>query len=341
MKRKPLLVVLFLYCHYAHAQVGGQRSFDFLNIPGDARTAALGGANVTLANGDVNGFAQNPALLDTTLHNHLSISYLNYLGGVDFSNLSYARTLEKYGSWGVNLKYIDYGSITGYDPSGFELGTFNSNEFVLAVSHARETGVFSLGGSLKFALSDIAGFKASALLLDIGGAFKHPEKDLTVGLVIRNLGVVLNDYDELSQSDLPFDAQLGISFKPTYMPFRFSATAYHLYQADIAFFDPRGNINSQANDEPGVADKIFRHMVFAAEFVPSKNFNIRVGYNHLMRRELRQEEVSGGAGFSFGLMFRVKAFEFAYSKALYHVAGSTNHLTVTSNFNSLIRKKRI
>ena len=340
MKRKPLFVVLFLCCHYAHAQVGGQRSFDFLNIPGDARTAALGGANVSLADGDVNSIAQNPALLDSAMHNHLSLSYLNYLGGVNFSNLSYARTLEKYGHWGVNLKYINYGSITSYDPSGFELGTFNSNEFVLAISHGRETGVFSLGGSLKFALSDIAGFKANALLLDIGGAFKHPEKDLTAGLVIRNLGVVLNDYDELSQSDLPFDVQLGVSFKPEYMPFRFSATAYHLYQSDIAFFDPRGNINDQTGSEPGVADKIFRHLVFAAEFVPSKNFNIRVGYNHLMRRELRQQEASGGAGFSFGLMFRVKAFEFAYSKALYHLAGSTNHLTLTSNFNRLIRKKQ-
>lgn len=340
MKQKTLIVVLFIYCHYGHAQVGGQRSFDFLNIPGDARTAALGGTNVTLAGNDVNGFAQNPALLDSTMHNHLSLSYLNYLGGVNFSNLSYARTLEKYGTWGVNLKYIDYGDIISYDPSGFELGTFNSNEFVLAIAHSRETGVFSLGGSLKFALSDIASFKANALLVDLGGTFKHPEKDLTIGLVIKNLGVILKDYDELSQSDLPFDVQLGIGFKPTHMPFRFSATAYHLYQADIAFFDPQGNINNQEDSEPGVADKIFRHLVFAAEFVPSKNFNLRVGYNHLMRRELRLEGVSGGAGFSFGVMFRVKAFEFAYSKALYHVAGSTNHLTLTSNFNSLIRKKQ-
>ena len=339
MKRKPLIVVLFFYCHYAHAQVGGQRSFDFLNIPGDARTAALGGANVTLAGKDVNGFAQNPALLDSTVHNHFSLSYLNYLGGVDFTNLSYARTLEKYGTWGVNLKYIAYGSIISYDPSGFELGTFDSNEFVLAITHARETGVFSLGGSLKFALSDIAGFKANAMLVDLGGRFRHPEKDLTIGLAIKNLGVILKDYDELSQSDLPFDVQLGISFKPKHMPFRFSATAYHLYQADIAFFNPQGNINNQEDNEPGVADKIFRHMVFAAEFVPSKNFNLRVGYNHLMRRELRLEETSGGAGFSFGVMFRVKAFEFAYSKALYHVASSTNHLTLTSNFNTLIRKK--
>lgn len=340
MKRKTLIVVLFICCHYAHAQVGGQRSFDFLNIPGDARTAALGGANVTMAGSDVNGFAQNPALLDSTVHNHLSLSYLNYLGDINFSNLAYARTLKKYGTWAVNLKYIDYGSIVSYDPAGVEMGTFDSNEFVLAIAHSRETGVFSLGGSLKFALSNIAGFKANALLADIGGRFKHPEKDLNVGLVIKNLGVVLKDYDELSQSDLPFDVQLGVSFKPEHMPFRFSATAYHLYQGDIAFFDPRGNINDQEDSEPGVADKIFRHTVFAAEFVPSKNFNLRVGYNHLMRRELRLQEASGGAGFSFGVMFRVKAFEFAYSKALYHVAGSTNHLTLTSNFNSLITKKR-
>ncbi len=341
MKCKTLIVVLFLCCHYGYAQIGGQRSFDFLNIPGDARTAALGGVGVALADSDVNGFSQNPALLDSATHNHLSLSYLSYLGDVKFSNLSYARTLKKYGTWGINLKYIDYGTIDSYDPSGFELGTFGANEFVVAISHSRTTGVFSLGGSLKFALSDIAGFKANAILADVGGKFKHPEKDLTVGLVIKNVGILLRDYTELSQSDLPFDVQLGISFKPQHMPFRFSATAYNLYQADIVYFDPNGNGSNQENEEPGVADKIFRHMVFAAEFVPTKNFNVRIGYNHLMRRELRLEEISGGAGFSFGLMFRVKAFEFAYSKALYHVAGNTNHLTLTSNFERLIKKKQI
>lgn len=323
----------------AFCQIGGLRAFDFLNLPGDARTAALGSANVSLHGNDVNAFVQNPSLLDSAMHNLFSISYLNYLGGVNFSNLAYARAFEKYGIWGINLKYIDYGSIASYDATGFETGEIDANEFVLSLAHSRKTGVFTLGGNLKFALSNIAGFKANAILLDLGGNFRHPVKDLKIGLVIKNIGIILKDYTELSQSDLPFDVQLGISFKPEHMPFRFSATAYNLYQADIAFFDPQGTIDNVENNEPGVADKIFRHFVFAAEFVPTENFNIRIGYNHLVRRELRLEEISGGAGFSFGLMFRVKAFEFAYSKALYHLAGNTNHLTLTSNFNTLIKKK--
>ncbi len=320
------------------AQIGGLRSFDFLNLPGDARTAALGSVNISQTKQDVNAFAQNPALLDSAMHNLFSVSYLNYLGGVNFSNLAYAKSFDKYGIWGINLKYINYGSIDGFDPSGFPTGELDANEFVISLAHSRKTGVFSIGGNLKFALSNIAGFKANALLLDLGGSFQHPTKDLVIGLAIKNAGLILKDYTDLSTSDLPFDVQLGVSFKPKHMPFRFSATAYNLYKADIAFFDPQGRIDNVESEEPGLADKIFRHLIFAAEFVPTENFNIRIGYNHLVRRELRLEDISGGAGFSFGLMFRVKAFEFAYSKAFYHVAGNTNHLTLTSNFNRLIKK---
>ncbi len=298
----------------------------------------MGSVNLSQGKEDVNAFAQNPALLDSAMHHLFSISYLNYIGGVNFSHLSFAKNFEKYGVWGINLKYINYGAIDSFDPTGLATGQVDANEFVLSIAHSRKTGVFSLGGSLKFALSNIAGFKANAILLDLGGSFQHPEKDLIVGLTIKNAGLVLQDYTELSNSDLPFDVQLGISFKPDHMPIRFSATAYNLYRADIAFFDPQGQIGNVENEAPGLADKIFRHLIFAAEFVPTENFNIRIGYNHLVRRELRLEDISGGAGFSFGLMFKVKAFEFAYSKAFYHVAGNTNHLTLTSNFNKLIKK---
>lgn len=322
-------------------QIGGLRSFDFLNIPGDARTAALGGTNVSLGNGDVNTFQLNPALLDSTMTQHISLSYLSFLGGIKFSNISYAHNHSKWGNWGLNLKYIDYGTFEGFDDTGFGQGEFNANEFVMGISHSRSTGVFQLGTTMKFVYSGIYNFQAMGILVDIGGAFVHPNKDINIGLVFKNVGVLLSDYTATSNTTLPFDVQLGISFKPAHTPFRISTTVYNLYRSDIVYFDPGFEGNSFDAQKPGTVDNIFRHVLFALELIPSQNFNIRVGYNHQMRRELRLEELSGGAGFSFGLMFKIKAFEFAYSKALYHVAGSTNHLTVTSNLGKIIHKKKL
>src|SRR5690606_30809834 len=101
----------------------------------------------------------------------------------------------------------------------------------------RTMGVFTLGANLKFAQSYLDSYTASAVLLDIGGIYAHPEKDFTVGMVIKNFGVVVKDYTEGSGSNLPFDVQIGTTFKPQYMPFRFSLTAYNLTRGDIAYFD--------------------------------------------------------------------------------------------------------
>jgi hypothetical protein len=143
---------------------------------------------------------------------------------------------------------------------------------------------------------------------------------------------------------MPFDVQVGASFKPEHMPLRLSVTAHHLHKFDIVYLDPtqKGVIDLEGNEikpKKTFADKLGRHFVVGGEFILSKNFHLRMGYNYLRRKELRLQTKSGGAGFSFGFMMRVKSFEIGYSKAYYHVAGGSNYLTVTTNFGRLLKKK--
>jgi len=327
-------------CFSSWAQIGGQRSLEFLNIPTNARTAALGGVNVSLYDQDVNMFISNPALLNAEMSDHFSINYQAYLADINNSTLFYAKNIEKYGLWGFGLRYFDYGDFEGYDATGAPTGEFDASEFAFMISHSHSIGNFGMGGTLKLAHSSIASFGATALMLDLGGTFIHPTRDWTLGLVIKNFGILISDYSDQSDSVLPFDVQLGTSFKPEHMPIRFSFTVYNLHQADIAFFDPTGD-GEPGKEEPGTVDKIFRHINFGMEVILHKNFNLRGGYNHLLRKELRIQQNSGGAGFSFGFMFRIKAFEFAYTRNLYHPAGGTNYFTLTSNLGALFKKKQI
>ena len=70
-----------------------------------------------------------------------------------------------------------------------------------------------------------------------------------------------------------------------------------------------------------------------------ENFQLRIGYNHLLRQELKLETASGGAGFSFGFMLKIKKFEFSYGRALYHTAGGSNVLQLNTDLSGWVKKK--
>lgn len=336
MVKGSLFVILFFPC-VVYAQIGGQRSFELLNIPANTRLMGLGGVNVSLADKDVNLLFSNPSLVGDTLAGLLSVSYLDYFANTGMTSVAYAHNFKKYGTWFFGFSHFNLGEIDGFDELGQEIGQFSSGETVFLIGHSHQVGSFRLGANLKVLLSQIAGFNASAMAVDLGGVFIHPRHDLNVGLVLKNVGLILSEYSETSDSSLPFDVQLGTSFKPRYMPFRFSFTAYNLHQGDIAFFDPNNNLFN--DEEPGIADMVLRHLAFGAELLIGRNLNVRFGYNHLIRRELRLGQTSGGAGFSFGFMFRVKSFEFSYSRGGYHAAGAANSFTLATNMNTLWKKK--
>ena len=59
-------------------------------------------------------------------------------------------------------------------------------------------------------------------------------------------------------------------------------------------------------------DNFFRHFVFNGEFLFGKteSFRLRLGYNHLRRKELSLENQFSLSGFSFGVGFKVSKFNF-------------------------------
>jgi hypothetical protein len=83
-----------------------------------------------------------------------------------------------------------------------------------------------------------------------------------------------------------------------------------------------------------------RHIVLGGELLIAKGFNIRLGYNHLINREMKIQDLGGFRGFSFGLMLKVKAFEFGYSRGTYQIGAVRDFLTLTSNLNAILKKKK-
>lgn len=295
--------------------------------------AGLGAVNVSLADRDVNFFFSNPALVTDSLAGFASAGYTFYVGDIGQAVFAYAHDFKSVGTISFGVQHLGYGEIQGYDATGGEMGSFNSGETALVVSKSHTVGVFTLGVNLKGVFSSIAGYRSSAALLDIGGTFRHPRHDLTVGLVMKNIGFVLSDYSESGKTKIPFDVQAGVTFKPQHMPLRVSMTAYNLVNPGDAYDDP----NEEDNDV-GTISKVMQHINFGAEILFHKNVNVLIGYNVLKQTELKTE--NHGGGITFGASFKIKAFDIAISRTGYNVSQASYGFTVAADLNKMIFKKK-
>ena len=346
--KSPVKIHLYIFLFFLltslrfhiKAQIGGNNSFTFLNIPSNPTISGLGGINISKTNNDPNGFIQNPALLDSSQNNLLSINYLPYFSNIKYSSVIYVSTIQKQ-TFGLGIQHIGYGDFQQTDASGNILGKFSANDFAITLSHARKQGNITFGGNLKYVGSVIESYSASALLLDFGGIFKHPKQDLTYAITVKNIGIRLKSFTSFDNPDLPLDVQMGVSFKPQYMPVRFSLTAHHLYKYDITYLDKsivkKDLSGSIIESKVGIVDNIARHFIFGAELLFSKNFNILVGYNHLRNKELSQQNISGFSGFSVGFLFKTKNINFSYSYSGYYTAGNLNSFGLVCDLGKIIQ----
>lgn len=321
-------------------QIGGSNNFTFLNIPSNPTISALGGINISKSQKDPNAFVQNPALLDTAENNLLGVNFLPYLGGIRYTSVAFVKIIKKQ-PFGLAIQHIDYGDFQQTDAIGNILGKFSASDNAITLSYARRQGNITFGGNLKFVNSVIESYSASAILLDFGGIFNHPIQDLTLGIAVKNIGMRLKSFTPSNNSDLPLDVQIGITFKPKYMPVRFSITAHHLYKYDIAYLDKTivkkdlsGNI---IENKISVIDNLGRHFIMGTELLLSKNFNILLGYNHLRSRELSQINVSGFSGFSVGFLFKTKFIDLSYSYSGYNTAGNLNSFGLVCDLGKIIK----
>jgi hypothetical protein len=306
--------------------------------------AGVGGMAVSGITNDPGMLYGNPALLNAEMDGRLALSYVDYLSDIRQSTAAFVHNTKGAGRWGYGISYLNYGDFTMYDPAGNEMGQFSVNDYHLSVSNAHTLGPITLGGTARFAVAGIAGNHSLALLTDVGGVFKHPEKDFSVGFAVKNLGYQVKPFDGSSREPMPLDVQLGATIKPEHMPLRFTITAHHLTQFDIVYLDT-AQTNRQTLDgttkttKKSVGDKIARHFTVGGELMLSKGFNLRVSYNHLRRRELRLDNTSGGAGLAFGALIKISKYQFEYTHAFYHVSGGANYITLSRNLSDMFAKK--
>ena len=83
----------------------------------------------------------------------------------------------------------------------------------------------------------------------------------------------------------------------------------------------------------GFVDMFFRHTIFAAEFVPTKNFYLAIGYNHRRQKEMNMNGFKSSAGFSFGGGVKIYKFQTGFGMSQFQAGNYSYQFSITTNLN--------
>lgn len=321
-----LAVILLFVAGKGLAQFQNAHSLD---LPANARTAALGGTVVSMGDGDLAQFLGNPAILDSVKSSDVSLTFMPLFAGIyGFSGAS-ALQLPRVGGLAVGITYIDYGDFQRTDDNGDPTGEFKANDLVFSIGKSHQVGAFALGLSVKYVNVGIDAYQRHMALMDLGGIYRSPGNNLMAGIVLKNFGWVLSDFS--SGSTAPFDVQLGASIKPEHMPFRFTLTAFGLTEEDIYYQSEQTVSQSRVVE---YADKLLRRINVGMELVIHPRIQAIISYSHLRRQELTLGDRGHGAGFSYGFRLGLGKFDLSYAHATYHAAGGSDFVTLQTNLKS-------
>ena len=316
------------------AQLGGNATYQFLNLMSSPRQAALGGKIITNVDYDVTQGLYNPATINLEMDNQLALNYANYLGDISYGTAAYAYTIDRrVQTFHAGITYVNYGSFDGYDENGNSTGTFTGNETALSFGYAFQIGFsdFYAGANIKLISSKLEQYSSLGGALDFGLIYINEYLEFNAALAIRNLGTQFTTYAGLNEP-LPFEIDLGFSQKLKNVPIRWHLTFENLQQWPIAAANPArvttdlsGN---QTQEEIGFLSQLIRHTIDGAELYPDRGFNIRLGYSFRRAEELRILEQRNFSGLSFGIGIKFNKLRFSYTHARYSSASNTSFLGV-------------
>lgn len=336
---RTLLFALFLLWYSAgFTQVGGKTVFRSLGLPSTPVATGLGGVAMVSSEENMNMAFENPSMIDSNINNRLSFNNAFFLAGSNYGSFGYGFSTRRAGNFLASVNYITFGNFTGTDINGNILGNFRAGDFTISMGYGRNKGKFHYGANLKIIYSHIETYHAMGIGADIALTYYNKEKDFILTLMGKNLGYQLIGYVNNNRSLLPVNITMGLSKKFEGLPIRVGVIAHNLQSPKVSYaVDSQGNQDFFNFDNSGgdmaFLDKMFRHLIFNTEVYIAKVFTLRLGYNHLQRKEAGLSTKRGFAGISVGAGFKIKQFSIDYGFSNYHVSASSNHLGMIIDLN--------
>ena len=339
MKLRPLTYILLLLATSVCVSAqNGSTAYNFLNISSSAKIYGLGGVNISLVDDDVSTIDQNPALLGPEMSNMRGMNYMHYVGGSNFAGARYAHSAGEHAGWSAAIQYFGYGSIKEATSDGTIIGSFSPKDVSFSGMYSHDITDRLRGGiAVKAIYSSYAEFSAFALATDLGVNYYDADRDLSLSLVVANLGGQVKRFYE-THDRLPFDVRLGWSQSFGSFPLRFSITAWNLTKWHLPYTDTGdGSESAQPQEKDKFMSNLFRHLVFGIDLISSPNYYISLGYNYKTRTDMSTYKRNMLSGFTLGGGIKVKSFGISLAFAQPHTGATTFMFNLSYNFSDLIQ----
>lgn len=196
MKFKIIVFVGLLSCLYFPQEFkkNATSGFVFLQLPVNARAAALGEASITLSDLNSSGIFSNPASVGFTTYEHsFSASYSPWIAEIKHFASSYAFKSDL-GVFSVGLIALDFGSMPKTKKISGQrvyevIGTFSASALAASLYYSKMlTDKFSFGVGLKYVKESIDIYSADNILFDAGILYFTGLGSLRIGAVMQNFG---------------------------------------------------------------------------------------------------------------------------------------------------------
>ncbi len=311
--------------------------YSFLNIPTSSHVFGLGGNNIAIIDEDVTLADQNPALIGPELDMQVAVSYMLYMSSGNFASVRFGTGAGEHSGWALGLRYLNYGKFDGYDEFGTPTGSFTPSEVILEGTYSRDiTDCLRGGATLKWIYSSYDIYTAMAVAVDLGINYYDPDRDLSLSAAVVNLGGQVKRFNERYER-VPVDVRLGWTQSFPGLPIRFSITAWNLTRWHLPYYDAgNGTVAQQPEIKQSFASDLFRHLVFAADFIPSDRFNLGIGYNYKVRTDMAAYSRNLLSGFSIGAGFNASGWGVSVAFAQPHRSATTLMLNLSLSLSQII-----
>lgn len=322
--RKFISVAAGVFCVFSVEAQNSSSAYGFLDIPVSSHAHALGGVAPSLIDADIMLVDQNPALLGPEIGTQAAVGYMHYMGSGNFGGARFGMAAGDRGAWCAGIRYLNYGSIEGYQPDGSPSGAFTPSDVVFEGAYSHDITARLRGGvNFRMIYSNYEQYSAFAMAVDLGINYYNEEKDLSLSAVLTNMGGQVKRF-HTEYNRLPFDLRLGYMQSIGNSPFQLSITAWHLTRWKLPYYShDKNDPDKQQAVKSNFFSDLFRHLVFGLQYSPSERFYLAIGYNYKMRTDMSAYQRNFLSGFTLGGGLRVRSFAVGVSYAMPHKSASS------------------
>ena len=308
-----------------HAQESSS-VFNFLSLPTSSHATALGGRNISLIEDDAALTFQNPALISSVNDKTVGLNFLTFMRGTKSGSASYAQVAGERGTWGANVQFVGYGSMTETTLGGEVLGDMHALDMCVSGLYSYALGERWVGGAAgKFIYSHLGEFTSCALAVDLGISYFLEEKDFSLSAVARNAGGQVKPFGD-HHEHLPFDLDVGFTKGLGHAPLTVSLTMMDLTRWSKSYYYSSGKTISGGR-------MFMNHFNLGVDVHPVSMVYISAGYNFRRASEMTAAGSSHAAGLCFGAGVNLKKIKVGLAYAKYHLSSSTLAVSLAYSIN--------